>query len=93
MESSIHDMMYRPAPRLYYNPKGAGMYLMRMTLLNGRLIYIPYEVQNRTPYDFVIHFVIRWLFDPREIREISLWKDQEYLESYIPREGWFKKEK
>ena len=97
MESSDHATMYRSCPTLYYEPRVACMYEMRATLKDGRLVTIPYAVENRTPHDFVIHFVIRWLLDPSEIQEISLWKrgafEWEYLESYIPREGWFKKDK
>jgi len=85
--------MYRSVRPLYYDPKGAGMYLIQVRLVDGQSFSLPFDCEGKmTPYQFVTRFVLVWIFFPREIEAIELLKDRIYFESYRPKEGWYRRE-
>ena len=85
--------MYRSTASVRY-PRGEySMYSAIIRLKNGKLIKVPFIVEGkRTVYDFVIKFVNEWLFYSNELERLDLFSSEgKYLESYEPREGWFKR--
>jgi hypothetical protein len=83
--------MYRSCKAVDYKPRGESMYLAVITLKDGAGLKLPFDCDDRmSPYDFVIKYVIVWLFSTQEINRIELTKEGHYFESYTPKLGWFK---
>lgn len=69
------------------------MYMARITLYSGDVHDVPFTCENDVPpYDFVIKYVLTWLWSPSEVKSVELFQDSIYCESYEPAIGWFKKE-
>lgn len=68
------------------------MYMARVDLKDGKRFEIPFTCEEGArPYDFVIRFLIVWVWCPRDIFLIELYQDNIYQESYEPIYGWFRK--
>lgn len=71
---------------------GRPRYMVRVFLRNEETFDIPLECKDGfTPYDFVIRFMIHWMWRPSEILNVDVFQDNIYVESYEPVNGWYKK--
>lgn len=90
-EKSLAIEMYRACAPVFYRREN--VYMARVSLKDGDVHDVRFTCEDEIPpYDFVIKFVLTWLWSPAEVEGIELFQDEIYCESYKPAIGWFKKE-
>lgn len=84
--------MYRHCKPVYYLRGSEHMYMARVELKSEEILEVPFTCEDGTvPYDFVLKFMLTWLWLPAEVHLIELFQNNIYQESYTPSYGWFKK--